>query len=173
MQKSPWWPLRPTYGYGVKGQKKRQRQGPCHRDDTAISSSFLLLSQFSAYKVQHVFFVNRFLTSYLVFNNPFFFSTSIHVLHWPTFGVKGHVGVFRGSKRSSSSSINDFYGYIILNYGHDWLIPYLKSSTQPCTSSCAWIMSIMTSLMRSQGQMSKVRGVRKGHFSKINATPST
>ena len=22
MQKPPWWPLRPTYGYGVKGQKK-------------------------------------------------------------------------------------------------------------------------------------------------------
>ena len=22
MQKSPWWPLRPTYGYGVKGKKK-------------------------------------------------------------------------------------------------------------------------------------------------------
>ena len=89
MQKSSWWPLRPTYGYEVKGKKKRQRQGLCHRDDTAISSS-----SSGNTSTANNFNISWLISTKLGPNNPYLRGIMSHDQQ----GVKGHVGV-RGVKK--------------------------------------------------------------------------
>ena len=66
-------------------KKSKKRQGMCHLDDTALSSSFFLLSQFSAYN----FNMPEPILTILGHNNPLQHRYMSHDQH----GVKGHVGV--------------------------------------------------------------------------------